>query len=399
MQKNAEEIDSSYQKGNAWKEAAWVFLGSRVLVLIATFVAVSNVSPGGLPIYDCRTQFYDCLSSWKFYDAMNFNFIAFHGYGYNLEWTAFFPLWPALMHMFAWLFGGSEAAVYFSSLFLTNGIFYLVLVLCYRLLVVDFDTTVSREALFYLAFAPYGIVFFASFSEALFLLLALAMFAVLRLSSSPGRWWLAGLCGYLASLTRSTGIVLLIPYAILLVQHIWPWRHELLARWRSVLNAVLPMVLIPAGILTYMLFLWLQFGDPLLFNTKQAEIWQRSLDWPWTGTVETIMTFVRGTGKFQRNVLDLSLTLIPVIALIAGWRRLPLHYSAFATVMMLFALCYPYVPDFPLGGGPRYMLIIFPVALLFGLWSKQSHLKMVFSTLSITAFVLVTCLFVRGISI
>lgn len=393
------EKETTYNRGSAWKEAGWVWVLSRVLVVIATFIVISNFAGGGYPVYNCPTQLQDCLSSWLFWDAKAFTDLAYHWYGYNLDATAFFPLWPLTMRMLGWVMGGSYEMVYVSGLILTSLFFYLALVLCYRLLAADFGASVSRDALFYLALAPYGIFFFAGFSEALFLLLCLAMFSFLRLMKGNARWWLAGGCGFLASLTRSTGIILLVPYAIFWLQYLYPYRRELFARWRSVLNSTLPMVLIPAGVVAYMCYLWLQFGDPMLFSTRQAEVWRRTMDWPWVGTVETIMTFVQGTGKFQRNVLDLVFTLIPIAALIIGWRRLPLYYTVFVVAMMLFSLSYPYVPEFPLGGGPRYMLVLFPIAALFAIWSKNSHLKMMFSAGSVGVFVLVTGLFVRHISI
>src|SRR5262249_228901 len=98
-----------------------------------------------------------------------------------------------------------------------NVCFYGALVLFYQLLYRDFGQTVAKYALIYLAFAPYGLFFFAGYTESLFLLLSLGVFFFLR----RGRvldWWLSGLCGLLAAVTRATGIVLLLALLVIFVQ-------------------------------------------------------------------------------------------------------------------------------------------------------------------------------------
>jgi hypothetical protein len=383
----------------AWKDAGWIFLLSRSLVMLTTFIAVSNLPVGKAPPRNCFFQFYSCLTAWKNWDASAFMDIAAYGYSHKLELTAFFPLWPTVMRLLAIPFGGSYEAVYLSGLLLANAFCYLALVVCHYLLTSEFGLSVSRDTLFYLALGPYAIFLFVGYSESLFLLLCLMTFFLLQNNPSGYRWWLAGICGFLASLTRSTGFILLVPYSVSLIEHFWPYRSNLRTHWRSLLNAALPMGLILAGVMAYMLYLDLRFGNPFLFSQKQAEIWDRSFHFPWVGIVSTWNNIITGSGDFDHNILDFIFTMIPIIALIIGWRQLPLRYSLFALAMMLFSLSYPYIPEFPLGSSPRYMQVIFPVFLLFAIWSKQPRLQAVFSAISVTVFTLITVLFVLNISV
>jgi Gpi18-like mannosyltransferase len=104
------------------------------------------------------------MSAWNHWDAQVYIYIAQHGYS-NVRYTAFFPLWPLFEHIADGLFGGGY---YRSGLLLANIFFYFALVLLYTLLSEDFDETIARTALFFLAFNAYGLFFFAGFTEALF---------------------------------------------------------------------------------------------------------------------------------------------------------------------------------------------------------------------------------------
>ena len=66
----------------------------------------------------------------------------------------------------------------------------------------------------YLAIGPLSFFLQAVYTESLFLLLSLACFVFAR----EGRWRLAGFMGLLATLTRSTGVLLLIPMVVLLLR-------------------------------------------------------------------------------------------------------------------------------------------------------------------------------------
>src|SRR5207248_453530 len=127
-------------------------------------------------------------------------------------------------------------------------------------------------------------------------------------------WWLAGLCGFLAALTRPTGIVLIVPFLSLFVEKFGI--HTLLAResWRQKLNALLPIVLIPAGLLTYILYQWMVFGNPGLFTVEEVRLWHRSLAFPWVGFFTAIREVVtRGQPLSRWSLTDIIFTTWPLV--------------------------------------------------------------------------------------
>src|SRR5579859_443279 len=329
----------------AWKEAAWVFALSRlVILLISTLAIIFFPQHWQIASANCFASSNTCLLAWFHLDAVAYVNIAQHGYIYIPD-TAFFPFWPQLEHFGGLLLGGFfPDSYYFAGLLLSNICFYFALVLLYRLLAEDFEESMARRALLYLAFSPYALFFFAGYTESLFLLLTLALFLVLR-RGQPLDWWLAGFFGLLASATRSTGIILTIPFLVLYIQHFWMPGERASHSWWQKINALLPIALIPLGIVAYMIFLYYTKGNPLLYASQEANFgWHRHLSPPWAGIFSDIgsLFIIHGTSAgYIQNILDLTFTLIPLAVLAIGWRRLALHYALFALGVALFALAFP----------------------------------------------------------
>ena len=441
----------------AWKEAAWVFGLSRlVILLISALGIIFFPQHGQIASTNCFANPHACLLAWYHYDAVAYVGIAHHGYTYIPD-TAFFPFWPLLEHAGGLLLGGFfPDSYYFAGLLFSNICFYFALVLLYRLLAEDFEESTARRALLYLAFSPYALFFFAGYTESLFLLLTLALFLVLR-RGKPLDWWLAGLFGLLASATRSTGVILAIPFLVLYVWHFWmpaerasqisagvggsdrqgdrkgrpyPIRSSLRSTigeserqgdrkgrpyhtrsvsqrltgggttshsWLARINGLLPVALIPMGIVAYMVFLYFTKGNPLLFASQEANFgWHRHLSLPWAGVFSDIGSLFSLHGAstgYVQNALDLTFTLIPLAVLAIGWRRLPLHYALFALGVALFTLAFPQGSE-PLASLPRYMLILFPVTALLALWGKRERFHQVVLAFSLSLLALNIVLFI-----
>ncbi len=365
------------RSGAAWKEATWVFVLSRVIILILTYIGVSRFPVNGqAQKIDCSLNINLCLMSWNQWDVANFIQVALYGYK-DPHLTAFFPLWPLMISLFDVLFGHSVTVAYIGVTLLSNACFFAALVVLYNVIDEDFEPSIARMTLFFLAFSPLGLFYFTGYSESLFLLLIVLLFYSLQraVRGSALAWWLAGLCGLGATLTRAPGIVLLAPYVVVLVQHYWPlWKGswEKKMHWGHILNAALPMLLIPAGILLYMAYLGITKGNPLLFSVEERVIWHRHLDWPWVGTVNTLRYIFSASTWSAQNIFDFSFTYIPIIVLIAGWKRVPLHYNMFtlATVALILLTPGGLVPG-TLSSAPRFAMVAFPTTVVLAIWSKN----------------------------
>jgi len=313
--------------------------------------------------------------------------------------VAFFPLYPLAQHFAGLLLGGSfSSSYYLAGLLLANIFFFFALVLLYRLLAEDFDPATARRSLIYFTFAPYALFFFAGYSESLFVLLCIAFFLLLRRGKRLD-WWQAGLLGFLATLTRSTGLILVIPFIVMYVQRFWSPSERACHTWQQKLNALVPVALIPTGVLVYMLYLYYIKGNPFIFKIEEEAIWSRHFALPWqTFGMVIEATFNEPSFAFLlEHLLTTTFTIIPLVALALGWKHLPLHYSLFALALVVFDLSFPGYTSQPLFSQPRFLLVIFPIIVIFAIWGKRPRLNQLFLAFSLTFFVMNTILFVGNI--
>ena len=85
--------------------------------------------------------------------------------------------------------------------------------------------------------------------------------------------------------------------------------------------------------------------------------------------------------NFAKNLLDLAFTTFPIVALIVGWKRLPLHYGLFALAAIILSISFPLGSVNPLASQPRYMMSIFPLIVIFALWGKRGRFDQLFIAL------------------
>lgn len=389
----------------AWKTAAKVFLLSRLLFLALSCLSIYVLLPLFPPFrqrmvseHTLKFPLYDphlLLYSWLQWDVKAFVNISNFGYRYTPD-VAFFPLWPLLQHLGGLALGGVfPLSYYLAGLLLSNCFFYLALVLFYRLLAVDVGPEAARRALYCLAFAPYALFYFAGYSESVFLCLCLAVFLLLR-RGKTWDWWLAGALSFLAVLSRSSGIVLALPYLAMYYHHFWtPSKRNEEGRggWPRKLLALVPIVLIPSAILAYMLYLYQVKGNPYIFQTQEQTIWLRQLTMPWDTIRLVILALTTSSNLLVVNMLDVTFVLVALATVALGWTRIPWHYRLFALALAIFSLSFPTHTLEPLASQPRYMLSIFPIFAMYGIWGKNRTVYRVYLGLAFLFLVVFTSMF------
>src|SRR5829696_7429775 len=203
--------------------AAWrVFWPTRMAVLLfAVFAALSfGPATGGLAAENAvkfdtprlTHAFADpLLAPLARWDAVWYLRVADSGYGESEARAAFFPLYPLLVRALAAPVGASPGALLVAAYVVSLACFLGALALLYRLAALELGRPLARPPLLLLAVFPAAVFFGAPYSESLFLLLAVGGFYAAR----TGSWGWAGLCAMGASATRSAGLLLLIPLAML----------------------------------------------------------------------------------------------------------------------------------------------------------------------------------------
>ena len=302
-------------------------------------------------------------NAWNIWPHDTPHFIEIAQQGYDHTWlTAFFPLYPLLIRIAAPL---TAHHVLIAALLVSNLAGLVMLIVFYQLVKEDFDHERAARTILYFSLFPTAFFFMAGYSETTFLCFALLCFYHMR----RGRWWLAGLFGLLAALTRNTGIVLFIPFAYEYLR-----QHQF--RLENVRLNALSTFLIPLGLGIFMAYCYALYRDPLAFQHAEA-VWHHILVLPWVGIMGPIRTMIRVHSLLsfvvERNGIELGSAFFILILLILGlsgpWRfpRTHLAYILFAAIVWIIPLCSPVgSPDgsLPYQSLARYMLEVFPAFIV-----------------------------------
>ncbi len=392
----------------ACKEAAWIFGLSRLMIVLVSFVSIFML-PGFITFYTQRLALIEPYKvdpyglkafffSWFRWDVKAYVNISMQGYKHTPD-VAFFPLWPLIQHFGGQLLGSIwPGSYYLAGLLIANMCFYIALVLFYCLLAEDFESRLVRRTLIYLAFGPYALFFFAGYSESLFVLLCIACFFLFR-RGKPLDWWLAGFLGFLATLTRSAGLMLAVPFLCVYMQHFWLTPEREHYSMFQKLNALIPIMLLPAGIVVYMFYLYYTKGDPFIFQTERAIAWQRHFSLPWNTLGMMVETMFASPSiiLLVLNVIDNSFALLPLVVLGTGWKRIPLHYALFALALAAFSISFPAAAIIPMISQPRLTIVIFPISVILAVWGKNPRFNTCYLGLALAFLILNMILFIGNI--
>ncbi|MBX6748735.1 MAG: glycosyltransferase family 39 protein [Micromonosporaceae bacterium] len=299
---------------------------------------------------------------WNRWDTGHYITIATTGYNPLTENTAFFPLYPLLMRYLDPVLPGEKLA---AALIIASAACIAALAVLHRLVEDLFDRSTAQRAALYLMASPFAFYLVAAYNESLLLALCLGSLYCMR----RGHWWAAGILGGFASGTRQAGVLLALAFVIEYLRQ-RDWR---ISRVRWDVAAVL---LVPSGLVAYMVYCAIAFDDPLRFMHIQ-EFWGRQLSVPWKG-VEGALDQI-AAWKVESplhayvvvNVIDLvSLPVVAgllVLSVIGPWRLGPSSWYliAFGVAVFVMVLLSPIGRGLPpLHGLPRYALEIVPIFIV-----------------------------------
>jgi hypothetical protein len=307
--------------------------------------------------------------------------IAEHGYEpgpFNADvprnW-AFFPLFPLSLRLASYLTG----EFVLTGMFISHLFFLLTLFLLHRVcLLFGLTGDDADRSLFYLAVFPTSYFFSLPLPESLFLMLTVGSFYFAK----SKRWWLAGLCGALASATRTTGVLLLPALAVLYWEMYRP-----LPQLRPFRKDVLALLLIPGGLLSFMIYLHVITGNALAFKGAQAA-WGRKAGFFFS----PLFDYLRQPGEIAAH-WDFKLLnfLAVVIALACGAALLKRRQFALAVYTLLAVLVA--LSSSLLQSQARYTMVVFPVYMALANWGRHAKVDQLIRAIFLVLFGLMTAMF------
>jgi Gpi18-like mannosyltransferase len=244
--------------------------------------------------------------------------------------VAFFPLYPLLIRVFNAVILGSDRTLPASALIVANLSALLGLAVLYRLVQSEFGTRLAQRTVWYFVVFPVSFYLTAAYAEPVFL----AACVIAIYAARANRWWLGGVAGAAATLSRPYGILIICPLAI---EYIRQHRKEP----GGLMQASALAVLLPGiALLAWMSYLYALSGDPLIFVKTQAGWDNQQL----TSPLQTLLSNYSRTrdqqlqGKVDLRSLQFGIAVLGIVASIATWRVLPVTYAVFATVFCLVVL-------------------------------------------------------------
>jgi len=221
-----------------------IYLSPKIIPYLGFFPYVQELKKFHLPYW---------IYSLANFDGIHYIKIAQHGYEQYEQ--AFFPLYPLLIRFLKpFLFNNALLA----GTLISNCAFLLGLWFFSKYIKLIFPKQNIFPLIIVILLFPSSFFFGALYTEGLFFFLVVLSLYFLE----KKRYFLAGIFGFLTSLTRFMGMLLVIPFAI------YVWKKKSLF---SILSSRFSLLVISPllGLIGYSLYLFKTTGDPLFFLTSQ----------------------------------------------------------------------------------------------------------------------------------
>src|SRR5258708_2407084 len=325
---------------------------------------VAALAPVFIANYGGRFPYYELLISsglpywvWSFAGFDGVHYLTIAASGYSAQYTqAFFPLYPLFIKLIT-----INHVSLIAALLVSNFCFLISVYLLYLLFKLDYDSKTAFKAILLLLCFPTAFYFAAIYSESLFLLLTVA--SLLAVRKKHYLW--AGLFAGFATATRIIGVFLL---AVLIIELYLDFKQRLIIK-AKLIEALVGVVLAPLGLIAYMVYLKIQFDNPIYFLTAQPAFGAARSASAIISLPQVLFRYLKILTSVQLNTLpyfnaalEFIMTIVPLALLVFYFRKMRFSYWIFSLGCLI-------LPTFTgtLSSMPRYSLmtfLIFPLVVM-----------------------------------
>lgn len=226
------------------------------------------------------------------------------------------------------------------------------------------------------------------YTESLYLALAVWAFVAIE----RGHWWAAAALAGIASASRPPGLLI---GACVGLAYLIDWYRT---RHRLRLD-ILSVALVPVGTLSYMLYGWLRWGDPLAYVKTSSAGWSGG-HLQFTGVWFIAHVLLHPISWIETLDGDHEIELIAIILMLAFLALSALVFRYLGPVYALFALASIMAPvlDFPnVNSLGRYLSVVFPVFMVVAyVLRHKPRVVVALSTIDGTLLILGATYFIAG---
>lgn len=310
---------------------------------------------------------------WAFgnFDGVHYLRIAQDGYAYQYT-QVFFPFYPIFIKLISFVTFGN---LLIAGLLISNSAFFIALLIFFKLIKRIYDEKIALWSTIFLLAFPTSFYFGSVYTEGLFFLMIISAFSL----AQKNKILLASIVGAFSGATRLVGVFL----AVSLLKKNLKGRN------------LLPLIIVPLGFILYVIYLKVEFNNPLYFLTAQKIFGQERT----TSTIVIlpqifwrylkILATTNGLLLFNA-AFELISAVFAIILLIFGTKIIKREWLIFSWLAILTPTL-----SGTFASMPRYILIAFPIYIVLA-HINSDLLKAVVALLFAIILAISTTLFTRG---
>lgn len=322
---------------------------------------------------------------WANFDGVHYLSIAQNGYA-GFE-QAFFPLFPFLIKILSMVLQNNYLI---SGVVVTHISLIVAIIFLYKLVLLDYSKKTALWVVVFFLLFPTGFFLGVLYTESLFLALVFSSFYLIR----KQKWFAGSVLAALASATRLVGIFLV---PSLLFELYEQNKHKVDIK-KNIQHIASIVILAGTGLLSYMVYLWTYYKDPLLFihvqpgfgaNRSGGEIiLLPQVIWRY---IKIFLTVPFTAYDFWISVLEFIMLFVSLVIIILAYKKgIRKSYIVFS----LFSLILPTLSG-TLSSIPRYALSCFVIFIFFAT-IENKYIKYSLLTINIILQMIFASFFVRG---
>jgi Gpi18-like mannosyltransferase len=266
-----------------------------------------------------------------------------------------------------------------TAMFISHVCLLVALFFLHRLaLLFDYSVADADRAIFYLALFPTSHFLSLPMTESMFLACTICSFYFAKRE----KWLAAALFGILASTTRQIGLVLLPALAVLYWETYRPLNS--ISKLRK---SGLALLLIPTGLVAFMVYLHNLTGNYLAFNQVQVA-WGRELGMFWTVMFQYLKNPAEIAVSWDFKLLNFAALLLGVTAIVVLFKQ-----RRFSLAVYMLLTVFITSSSSLLQSQARYMMALFPIFLVLSSLGRNFYVDQTLRTVSAALLALMTALF------
>lgn len=319
------------------------------------------------------------FAMWNRWDTPHYLDLARHGYSNHGElglFIVFFPAYPAFIRVLTSLTGDA----YMSALLISLISAFAASMALHRLARHYLDRASADRAVWYMLIFPTAYFLHIGYTEALFLATLLWLWVALL----DKRWLLVGGLGLLLCATRINGM---------LIGLVVGW--EILRQWWQSGRfdpAWLWTALIPCGLGLYLAINWWMYDHAFYFLEVQRNHWHKSPGTPLTALAELWQRLDWNKSRFwTMGVFELGAVALGLLASVYAFWRLSVGAGLWSISNLLLMTSTGWALSLP-----RYLLVIFPLFILFADIARKPLLRAALDLLCLATFATMALEFSHG---